>query len=92
MSHVTTHVALEDVPKPLTAKCLRRSIYLTQTALHDLGIAHPRIVVAALNLHAGEGGLFGRQDIEISAPVIERYLPDGMEISGQFPDTRCSSS
>ncbi len=70
VSHVTTHVPLADVPGLLTEARLRRVIDLTRAALGDLGIARPRIAVAALNPHAGEGGLFGRQDMDIGAPVI----------------------
>src|SRR5215470_6688959 len=66
VSHVSTHVALQDVPARLTPQRLRLVIDLTNKALLGLGIARPKIAVAALNPHAGEGGLFGRQDIEIS--------------------------
>jgi 4-hydroxythreonine-4-phosphate dehydrogenase len=85
VTHVTTHVALEDVPKLLTAERLRRTIDITHQAMLDLGIASPRIAVAALNPHAGEGGLFGRQDIEVSAPVIAAYRARGFDIDGPVP-------
>jgi len=85
VSHVTTHVALEDVPRLLTPERLRRTIDLTQAALLDLGIPHPRIAVSALNPHAGEGGLFGRQDIDISTPVIESCRAEGLDITGPVP-------
>jgi 4-phospho-D-threonate 3-dehydrogenase / 4-phospho-D-erythronate 3-dehydrogenase len=85
VSHVTTHVALEDVPKLLTPDRLRRTIELTQSALIDLGIPRPRIAIAALNPHAGEGGLFGRQDIDISTPVIEQCRADGLDVTGPVP-------
>ncbi len=85
VSHVTTHVALEEVPRLLTPERLRRTIDLTQAALLDLGIAHPRIAVAALNPHAGEGGLFGRQDIDISTPVIEACRAEGLDVTGPVP-------
>ena len=85
VSHVTTHVALQDVPKLLTPDRLRRTIDLTQSALIDLGIERPRIAVAALNPHAGEGGLFGRQDIEITAPVIAQCRADGLDVTGPVP-------
>ena len=67
------------MPRLLTPELLRRTIDLTQAALLDVGLAHPRIAIAALNPHAGEGGLFGRQDIDISTPVIEacRAEPPG---------------
>ena len=85
VSHVTTHVALEDVPKRLTPERLRRVIDLTHAALLDLGIAHPRIAIAALNPHAGEGGLFGRQDIDVSAPTIAAAVSEGLDVAGPVP-------
>jgi 4-hydroxythreonine-4-phosphate dehydrogenase len=85
VTHVTTHVALHDVPKLLTPERLGRTIEITHRAMLDLGIDHPRIAVAALNPHAGEGGLFGRQDIEITAPTIETYRARGWDVSGPVP-------
>jgi len=85
VSHVTTHVALENVPALLTPERLRRTIDITHQAMLDLGIARPRIAVAALNPHAGEGGLFGRQDIDVSTPVIEACQAAGMDVSGPVP-------
>jgi 4-phospho-D-threonate 3-dehydrogenase / 4-phospho-D-erythronate 3-dehydrogenase len=85
VSHVTTHVALEEVPKRLTPGRLRLVIELTDKALRDLGIARPKIAVAALNPHAGEGGLFGRQDFEISKPTIDRAVADGLDVVGPIP-------
>ncbi|MGU3478548.1 4-hydroxythreonine-4-phosphate dehydrogenase PdxA [Methylobacterium sp. D48H] len=85
VSHVTTHVALEDVPKRLTPERLRLVIDLTDKALKGLGLARPKIAVAALNPHAGEGGLFGRQDIDVSAPVIETANADGLDVHGPVP-------
>jgi 4-hydroxythreonine-4-phosphate dehydrogenase len=85
VTHVTTHVALEDVPRLLTPERLRRTIDVTHQAMLDLGIAKPRIAIAALNPHAGEGGLFGRQDIEVSTPVIEAYRRQGWDVTGPVP-------
>jgi 4-hydroxythreonine-4-phosphate dehydrogenase len=85
VGHVTTHVALADVPRLLTPERLRRTIDLTHAAVRDLGIERPRVAVAALNPHAGEGGLFGRQDIEITTPMVEQCRNDGMDISGPVP-------
>ena len=48
-------------------------------------MAKPKIAVAALNPHAGEGGLFGRQDIDVSAPVIAQANADGLDIHGPVP-------
>jgi 4-hydroxythreonine-4-phosphate dehydrogenase len=85
VSHVTTHIALEDVPKRATAERLRRVIDLTHDALRRLGLGRARIAVAALNPHAGEGGLFGRHDIDVAEPVIARAVADGMDVVGPVP-------
>ena len=85
VGHVTTHVALADVPRLLTPERLRRTIDVTYQAVRDLGIARPRVAVAALNPHAGEGGLFGRQDIEITTPVVEQCRAAGMDVTGPVP-------
>jgi 4-hydroxythreonine-4-phosphate dehydrogenase len=85
VSHVTTHIALEDVPKRATAERLRRVIDLTQDALSRLRLGRTRIAVAALNPHAGEGGLFGRHDIDIAGPVIAKAVADGLDVVGPVP-------
>ncbi len=85
VTHVSTHVALADVPKRVTPERLRRVFTLTHEALLDLGIAKPRIGVCALNPHAGEGGLFGREDVDIVAPAIAAFRAQGKAIEGPVP-------
>ncbi len=85
VSHVTTHIALQDVPKRLTPERLRRVLDLTHEAVSNLGLGRCKIAVAALNPHAGEGGLFGREDIEISTPSIAQAVADGMDVVGPIP-------
>jgi 4-phospho-D-threonate 3-dehydrogenase / 4-phospho-D-erythronate 3-dehydrogenase len=85
VSHVSTHVALQDVPKRLTPERLRHVIDLTDAALRGLGMTRPKIAVAALNPHAGEGGLFGRQDIDVSEPTIAAAVADGLDVVGPVP-------
>ena len=85
VSHVSTHVALQDVPKRLTPERLRYVINLTDKALRGLGLEKPKIAVAALNPHAGEGGLFGRQDIDVSEPTIAKAVADGLNVVGPVP-------
>ncbi len=51
----------------------------------DLGIERSRIAVAALNPHAGEGGLFGREDIDVSMPVIAQCVAEGLDVVGPVP-------
>ncbi|MGI4797246.1 MAG: 4-hydroxythreonine-4-phosphate dehydrogenase PdxA [Janthinobacterium lividum] len=85
VSHVTTHIALEDVPKRATAERIRRVLDLTHAAVTRLGLGRARIAVAALNPHAGEGGLFGRHDIDVAGPVIAQAVADGMDVVGPVP-------
>lgn len=85
VSHLTTHIALEDVPKKLTPERLRKVVELTNEALLHMGTPRRRIAIAALNPHAGEGGLFGRQDIDISTPTIAALVADGYDVVGPVP-------
>jgi 4-hydroxythreonine-4-phosphate dehydrogenase len=85
VSHLTTHIALEDVPKRVTPERLRRVIDLTHDALLRLGTDRTRIAVAALNPHAGEGGLFGRYDIDVATPVIAEAVAAGRDVVGPVP-------
>ena len=83
---VTTHLPLKDVPAAIT----RRELETTMRILHaDLvskfGIAQPRILVAGLNPHAGEGGHMGREEIEVIAPVLEQLRGEGMDLVGPLP-------
>lgn len=85
VSHVTTHVALSDVPARATPQRLRRVVQLTDEALRRLGVHRPRIAIAALNPHAGEGGLFGREDIEVTQPAVEALRAEGYTVEGPIP-------
>lgn len=85
VSHVTTHIPLEQVPARATPERLRRVVTLTRDALVRLGIARPRIAVAALNPHAGEGGVLGRYDIDVAAPVLEDLKAQGIDVTGPVP-------
>ena len=85
VSHVSTHCALEDVPKKATPQRIRRVVDLTHDTLQALGIAAPRIAIAALNPHAGEGGIFGRHDIDITAPLVATYQARGLRVEGPVP-------
>ncbi len=85
VSHVSAHVALARASALVTPERLSYVIELTEDALRRLGFRKPKIGVAAVNPHAGEGGMFGREDIDIVAPVIERYRGRGFNITGPVP-------
>jgi 4-hydroxythreonine-4-phosphate dehydrogenase len=80
----TIHIALKDVPaRPRRAALLSDTIRITDAALRrDFGIESPRIAVAGLNPHAGEGGVMGREEIEIIAPVIDALRAEGLGLTG----------
>ncbi|MCF6315289.1 MAG: 4-hydroxythreonine-4-phosphate dehydrogenase PdxA [Marinosulfonomonas sp.] len=83
---VTIHIALADVPAALTADLLADSIRITTAALRrDFGVEIPRIAVAGINPHAGEGGAMGAEEIEMIAPVLERLRGEGIDITGPLP-------
>ncbi|WP_104069758.1 4-hydroxythreonine-4-phosphate dehydrogenase PdxA [Albidovulum inexpectatum] len=80
---VTIHVPLARVPGALTPDLLRDTIRITHDALRrDFGLTLPRIAVAGLNPHAGEGGAMGDEEIRIIAPVLEELRADGHAIRG----------
>lgn len=80
---VTTHVPLSQVAPLIQRELLTRVIEVLHQGLQDsFGIAQPRILVAGLNPHAGEGGYLGREEIEIIAPLLEFFREQGMDIRG----------
>ncbi|TCP63251.1 4-hydroxythreonine-4-phosphate dehydrogenase [Rhodovulum bhavnagarense] len=80
---VTIHIAIRDVPGALTERALNETIRITHAALiRDFGIAAPRLAVAGLNPHAGEGGAMGREEIDLIVPALERLRADGLCIDG----------
>ena len=85
----TIHIALADVPAALTSELLEQTIRITHDALiRDFGVSKPRIAVAGLNPHAGEGGKMGLEDMEIIAPVLRRMTAEGFDLAGpQSADT-----
>lgn len=79
----TIHIPLAQVPDQLTPDLLRSTIRITHDGLRDrFGIAAPRIAVAGLNPHAGEGGAMGHEDAQIIAPVVAELAASGMDITG----------
>jgi len=84
VTHVTTHVALAEAIRRVKQPRIRRIIELTCGALARLK-ENPRIAVAGLNPHAGENGLFGREDLDEIAPAVEWARARGMPVEGPLP-------
>jgi 4-hydroxythreonine-4-phosphate dehydrogenase len=83
---VTTHCALRDVAQSLTKDLIVKTVRITSQALEEyFAISRPRVAVAGLNPHAGESGLFGREDIEIVQPAVEEAQKKGFTIEGPLP-------
>jgi 4-hydroxythreonine-4-phosphate dehydrogenase len=86
VSLVTTHLPLKDVAAAITAPLLENVLRIIQRDLqHRFGIAQPRILVAGLNPHAGEGGYLGSEEIEVMIPVLDKLRGEGMNVSAPLP-------
>ena len=82
----TTHLPLHEVAAAITRDSLSRTLdIIHQDLQRHFGIRQPRILVAGLNPHAGEGGYLGREEIEVIAPVIEAARARGWQVSGPYP-------
>ena len=85
---VTIHQPLRQAIAALSTDLVAETIVLTDRYLKSIGIAAPRIAVAGLNPHAGEGGLMGREEIDVIAPAIEGARGKGIDATGPHaPDT-----
>jgi 4-hydroxythreonine-4-phosphate dehydrogenase len=82
----TNHLSLREAVRRLTPARIAAVARVTADGLRrDLGISAPRIAVAGLNPHAGEGGAFGDEEARIVAPAVERLREDGVDARGPFP-------
>ena len=85
MSRATSHVSLRTALEQLTSARIDAALSLADATMRSAGFATPRIAVAALNPHAGEGGLFGREEIEIIAPAVAEAAKRGIACKGPYP-------
>jgi 4-phospho-D-threonate 3-dehydrogenase / 4-phospho-D-erythronate 3-dehydrogenase len=83
--HVSTHVALQEAVRRVTRERVEAVIDLAQYSCRALGIPAPRIAVAGLNPHAGEGGLFGDQEAREIAPAVQACRDRGLQVSDPLP-------
>ncbi|GFE52367.1 4-hydroxythreonine-4-phosphate dehydrogenase [Roseobacter cerasinus] len=82
---VTSHVAMKDVPELLTIESIEDSIALADQTLRSAGYERPRIVVAAYNPHAGDGGLMGDEEIRVIQPAVEKARQRQINCVGPLP-------
>lgn len=85
VSLATTHLPLRDVPMAINTTMLTEHIrILAQTLSRDFALTAPKIKVAGLNPHAGEGGYLGDEEINIISPVIKKFQEQGLDIQGPY--------
>src|SRR5690606_2285285 len=84
-ARVTSHVPLRGVADLLTQERIIARIELTRDALLAAGVEKPQIGVAALNPHAGDGGAFGREEIDVIGPAVEKAKAMGLPADGPYP-------
>jgi 4-hydroxy-L-threonine phosphate dehydrogenase PdxA len=82
--HYTLHQSVKTAIAMITRERVLGVLTAAQRALEQLGIAAPKIAVSGLNPHAGEGGLFGREEIEIITPAITTAIAQGIAAAGPF--------
>ena len=84
-SRVTSHVPLREVADAITGAGVIDAVRIVNRYLIAAGVAAPRIAVAALNPHAGDGGSLGREEIDVIAPAVEAVRREGVDVRGPLP-------
>ncbi len=84
-TRVTSHIALKDVVANINQDSVLDAVQLANNTLKSMGMARPRIGVAALNPHAGDAGNFGTEEIDILAPAVKRASEMQMDVDGPWP-------
>ena len=84
-TRVTSHVPLRAVADLITEDAVLQAIRLAHHTLRAAGKPRPRIAVAGLNPHAGDGGVFGREEIDVIAPAVARAKAEQIAASGPYP-------
>lgn len=85
ISHVSGHVSLRQACDLVKRRRILEVIALTGAAMRRIGIERPRVAVAALNPHSGEGGLFGREEVDEIAPAVQDARRRGLDVDGPLP-------
>jgi 4-hydroxythreonine-4-phosphate dehydrogenase len=84
-ARVTSHIPLAKVAASISTEAILRGLTLTDASMRASGFARPRIAVAALNPHAGDGGNFGREEIDVIEPAVRTAAARGLAVEGPFP-------
>ena len=84
-SRVTSHIPISQVAASISTEAIGEAVAILQRTLEASGIGSPRIAVSALNPHAGEGGRFGREEIEVIGPAVQAARVKGINAVGPLP-------
>jgi 4-hydroxy-L-threonine phosphate dehydrogenase PdxA len=84
-ARVTSHIPLSEVAGSITRDGILAEIDLTHATMRGTGLERPRIAVAALNPHAGDGGNFGREEIDVIEPAVRAAAARGLAVDGPWP-------
>lgn len=84
-SRVTSHIPLRDVADTISEERVTEAVHLINNVLRRSGVVRPRISVAAINPHAGDGGNFGTEEIDILEPTVKKLAGGQMSIDGPWP-------
>lgn len=84
-SRVSSHIPLKDAASYLSVARIQSATRLIHQSLRAAGVAQPRVAVAAFNPHGGDGGVCGREEIDIIAPAVAGLNAEGLDIAGPYP-------
>jgi len=83
--HATTHIPFREISDHLTTERILSAIHIAQDACLSLGIENPRMAVAGLNPHSGDGGIFGDEEERVITPAIMKAVDEGLNVDGPVP-------
>ena len=84
-SRVSSHIALKEVPDYITDHRISEAVHLIDKTLRRSGMSRPRLSVAALNPHAGDNGNFGREEIDVISPAVQKLQSKQVNVDGPWP-------
>jgi 4-hydroxythreonine-4-phosphate dehydrogenase len=87
-ARVTSHVPIKDIAANITTKSVIEATRLGVSTMRRAGVANPRVAIAGLNPHAGDGGTIGKEDADVIQPAVEALRKEGLNVNGpSSPDT-----
>ena len=82
IAHVTLHTSVKRALEMITGERILRTLKAVEATLKKLGHANPRLAVSGINPHAGEGGLFGNEELDLVVPALDKARAEGIQVDG----------